>query len=434
MTTIYVVLTPIIKHSKATYRFRMSMKKVACIVITILSHHITSAQTTHYLSQVGLVDSLYSEILGEWRGIFIQLPNGYEMENEKKYPVAYIIDGEVLLPTASNIHDFYSGGFMPEMIFVGISNAENRTRDLTPSKIATKYGMPFSETNGESQNFRKFFQEELIPYVEQKYRATNYRTLIGHSYGGLFTIYTLLNSPHLFANYVSIDPSLDWDDQLLLRQATTLLPKMDLTGKSLYISLSGQLHMQNPSITIDNVMQDTTDFTVFTRSNISFSNLVKANNQNGLLHEWQFYPNDIHGTIAQPSMRDGLLETFKWFQMEHTDKINSFDTPLEELLSIINHRAAKLKSHFGYDEPAYPEELLNMSGYMNLDMDQPEKAKMYFEQTIRFYPESANAYDSMADYYLAQKDNAKALKFVEKAFAISESDYHRNKIEELRKE
>lgn len=407
------------------------MKVMFQIALLLLFQQVANAQTTNYLSQVGTVDSLYSEVLGEWREIFVQLPNGYEVDNGKKYPVAYLIDGEILLPAASNVHDFYSGGYMPEMILIGISNAENRTRDLTPSKITTKYGMPFSEVSGEAADFLSFVRKELIPYVERKYRAANYRTLIGHSYGGLFAIYSLLNSPKLFANYVSIDPSLDWDDQLLLQKAAALLPKLDLAGRSLYVSLSGQLHMQNMDVTIDNVMKDTTDFTVFARSNISFSEMVVANDQNGLQFEWQFYPNDIHGTITQPSMRDALLFTFKWFQMEHTDRINSFDTPLEELLSIIDHRAAKLRSHFGFDEPAYPQELLNMSGYMNLDMDQPEKAKMYFEQAIRFYPESANAYDSMADYYLTQKDTVNALKHLEKAFALSGSDYYGDRIKEL---
>ena len=57
--------------------------------------------------------------------------------------------------------------------------------------------------------------------------------------------------------------------------------------------------------------------------------------------------------------------------------------------------------HFGYAEPPYPEELLNMSGYMNMDMDQPEKAKMYFELAIEYYPQSANAYDSMKELVIS---------------------------------
>ena len=198
------------------------------------------------------------------------------------------------------------------------------------------------------------------------------------------------------------------------------------------MSLSGQLHMQNSQITIDNVMQDTTDFTLFARSNIAFSNMVKQNPKNGLTFEWKFYPKDIHGTIPFPSIMDGLISLFEWYQMENTDKINSFDTPKEELFSIIKYREKKLKEHFGYSVPPYPEELLNMSGYMNMDMQQPEKAKMYFELAIEFYPESANAYDSMADYYEAQGDSTNAIKYVTKAFELSDNDFYKNRIERLK--
>ena len=109
--------------------------------------------------------------------------------------------------------------------------------------------------------------------------------------------------------------------------------------------------MQNQQITIENVMQDTTDFTLFPRSNIAFLNIVRQNPQNGLNYEWKFYPNDIHGTIPFPSIMDGLISLFEWYQMEKTDKINSFDTPKEELFSIIKYREKKLQEHFGYSEP-----------------------------------------------------------------------------------
>jgi tetratricopeptide (TPR) repeat protein len=179
-------------------------------------------------------------------------------------------------------------------------------------------------------------------------------------------------------------------------------------------------------------MQDTTDYTLFSRSNIAFSNILKQNAENGLFFEWKFYPEDIHGTIPFPSIMDGLIALFEWYQMENTDKINSFDTPKEELLDIIKYRERKLRAHFAYFEPPYPEELLNMSGYMNLDMQQPEKAKMYFELAIEYYPESANAYDSMADYYEAQHDLPNALRFVQKASELSDDEYYKNRIQSLK--
>ena len=403
--------------------------------LIIISQNLVEGQANQnlqFLNKVGILDSLYSEVLGESREIYIQFPANYSYENSQKYPVVYILDGEVFLPTATNVLDFYSGGFMPEMVLVGISNTKNRTRDLTSSTIKTKYGRPFNEENGEADNFIEFIEAELIPYVENKYPVTSYRTLIGHSYGGLFAIYSLINHSHLFANCLAMDPGLDWDNQKLLDDAKEVLTAQDYRGKSLFMSLGGQLHMQNPEITINNVMKDSSDFTLFARSIITFSNLVKENEQNGLSFDWKFYPRELHGTISLPSIMDGLISLFEWFQMENTDSFNSPDTPKAELYSIIKYRETKLQSHFDYRVPPYPEDLLNILGYMSLDMQQAEKARMFFEFAIEYYPHSANAYDSMADYYETQKDISMALKFATKAYELSSREYHKNKMEGLK--
>ena len=389
-------------------------------------------QNQQFLQKVGVLDSLYSTVLDESRKIYVQLPASYSPERKQAYPVVYVLDGEVFLPIVHAVHNLYSGGFIPEMVMVGISNEVHRVRDLTTSPISSKYGMPFREENGKADNFRTFMETELIPFVEGKYPVTNHRTLIGHSYGGLFTVATLLSQPDLFANYLAIDPSLDWDNQKLVNDSEKILATQQYTNKGLFMSLSGQLHMQNSQITIDNVMEDTTDFTVFPRANIAFSNMVNENAKNGLAFEWKFYPRDIHGTIPLPSIMDGLISLFQWYQMENTDRFNSFDTPKEELLSIIRYREEKLKEHFGYSEPPYPEELLTMLGHMNMDMQQTGKAQMYFELATEYYPWSADAHGSMAEYYAAQGDFAAAIKYVTKAFELSGDDRYEERINELK--
>ena len=389
-------------------------------------------QNIQFLQKVGTLDSLYSKSLNEHRKFYVQLPVDYDPTKNQKYPVAYILDGEVFLPTVNNVLNFYSGGFMPEMILVGISNNKNRMRDLTTSKVTEMYGMPFEQENGDAANFINFMETELIPFIENKYPVTNFRTLIGHSYGGLFTIYTLINHSELFSNYIAIDPSLDWDNQKLLKEAQNKLSDNSYEGKSLFMSLGGQLHMQDSNVTIDNVMQDKSGSTLFARSNIAFSEIAKKNDENGLAFDWKFYPIDLHGTISFPSIMDGLITIFGWYKMENTNKINSFETPKEELSEIIKRREQKLKDHFGYAVPAYPEELLTILGYMNMDMNQMKKAKMYFEFAIEYYPQSENTYDSMADYYERNGDNDNAIKFVTKAFEINGDDSFSARIEALK--
>ena len=403
------------------------------LVLIPLMANAQNDESQRFLSEIGIIDSVYSETLKEQREIYIQFPAYFNPESNIKYPVVYVLDGDVLLPTVANVLGYYSGGFTPDMIIVGISNGNNRTRDLTTSKIEERRGMPFNQEHGEADNFRKFIEAELIPFIEDKYPVSSFRTLIGHSYGGLFAIHMLINHAELFSNYIAIDPSLDWDNQKLLKEAGEKLASQDYKGKSLFMSLGGQLHMQEPTVTIENVMEDTSEFTLFSRSNITFSNMVKKNSENGLAHEWKFYPRDLHGTIPFPSIMDGLISTFNWYQMEKTDKFNSPSTPKEELFEIVNYRAKKLEDYFGYAVPPYPEDLFNALGYMSLDMEQVEKSEMFFKFAIEFYPKSINTYDSMSEYYERIGDVDNALIFATKAYEMNQDDYYKQRVKKFTK-
>jgi len=402
------------------------------LMLMISVAHQYSWSQTKFNVEIGQIDSVYSAVLQESREIYIQFPESYNAESTAKYPVVYILDGGVMLNALNTVHSFYQGGFMPEMILVGISNADNRTRDLTTSTLSENDSQNYGQENGEADKFTNFIESELIPFVEKKYPVTNYRTLIGHSYGGLFTVNMLLKHSDLFDNYLAIDPSMDWDQQKLLQESKAILSQQSFQGKSLFMSLGGQLHMADTSITIDNVMKDTTQATLFSRSNIEFSKIAEANKNNKLNFYWKFYPNDLHGTISLPSIMDGMIELFTWYQMENVHKFNDPDTSKDELYDIIKHREEKLKSHFGYAVAPYPDFLFNMSGYMSMDMGKPDKALMYFQLNTEYYPDDANTYDSLADYYESQNDIENALKNVIKAYELSGSDHHKKRIEDLK--
>ena len=367
---------------------RKTILIILAIIFSVFEYGV--AQSTQ-LYEIGTKDSLYSNTLEEQRVIWVQLPESYRQESEQLYPVIYVLDGAVHFQAVSTVLSYNWGGFMPEMIIVGISNRNNRTRDLTTSEIQTRRGAEYNQETGGAENFTLFIEKELIPHIEASYPATTYRTLIGHSYAGLFTFNMLVKHSDVFDNYLAIDPSLDWDEQKLLNQSKEILSTRDYHGKALFMSLSGQLHMQNSDITIENVMQDSSDYTLFARSNIEFSNFVTKNEHNGLSYQWKFYEQDLHGTVSLPSILDGLKFLFNWYPIENTDMFNSPDTPTDELIQMIRKREKKLKDHFGYKVPPFDEELLIMLGYMNLEWGNPQKSLALFQLALEYYPDSAEA-------------------------------------------
>lgn len=411
-------------------------KHILLIILLLIIQYSLIAQSNldeESLNKLETTGSIYSNILEEQRDFWIKLPENYNPKRDLKYPVIYLLDGFSQKKILETVYDNYWGHYLPHMIIVGISNKTNRTRDLTISQIKMRRGTVMNSETGGAEAFTQFIEEELIPHIDSIYPTTQYRTLIGHSYAGLFTINTLLNHQHLFENYIAIDPSIEWDNQKLLKEAKEKFKIENFKGKSLFVSLAAeQLHMQNENVTIDNIMSDTTEFSLFARSIIEFSNIAKPQKQNELNFSWKVYPEDLHGTVPLPSMRDGLIFLFKWYQFKHPQKYNNPETPIEELIALLKKQEEIYTSHLGYPTPPMLEELLSGYGFMNMQMGQPEKALMFLKMNIEYYPKNPIAFDLMVDYYEYTKDKASALKYAMKAFKIEETEERKSKIEMLK--
>jgi predicted alpha/beta superfamily hydrolase len=175
------------------------------------------AQDTPKPIVIGEEHSIRSAILNEDRRILIGKPVSYD-RGEARYPVLFVLDGPDHFHHTTGATQFLArNGFMPEVLVVAIPNTD-RTRDLTPPSqdpVAAQQ-MP---THGGAASFRAFIADELVPWLDATYRTRPYRMLVGHSFGGLFAIDTLVARPELFNAYIAISPSLQWNEQRLVEQA-----------------------------------------------------------------------------------------------------------------------------------------------------------------------------------------------------------------------
>lgn len=408
------------------------LRTVAVLLLALCMQTEVAAQSANaptHLFKIGTADSLYSNILGEQRQLWMHLPNGGNLQPDHRYPVMYVLDGGVHLGGLAMIQEYYNYFRLPEMIVVGISNRSNRTRDLTPTEVATRRGAPIAASGGAEQ-FTRFLAEELIPYIDSRYPTAPHRALIGHSYAGLFTIHTLIHHRDLFTNYIAIDPSLDWDNQHVLHQATAAFNSEDFSGKGLFVSVANELIRFTETLTIDDVMHDTTVFSLGIRSILEFVHTAEAKKSNGLRFNWQFYEQDIHGSVPLVSMRDGLVFLYDWWELKSPSRYNDPTTPTADLVALIKDRSASLTQNMGYPM-AMEEELLTMLSHMALDMGQPDKAHAVLELSIGFHPESATAHMALADYFESQNNLQEAIRYAQKAVDLSGSDAHKSRLEAL---
>ncbi len=141
----------------------------------------------------------YSKVLGENRRVLVHLPLNYIKEPTKKYPVMYILDGgNQDIHTSDKIAVLAGAEIIPECIIVGILNTQtSRNRDQTPPFMQTETD-DLTSPLGKGDQFLSFLEKELIPKIDSNYRVSGYKTLTGHSRGGLFVLYTFQEKPNLF--------------------------------------------------------------------------------------------------------------------------------------------------------------------------------------------------------------------------------------------
>ncbi|WP_172826965.1 alpha/beta hydrolase [Flammeovirga sp. SJP92] len=250
---------------------------------------------------IGHIEKIYSDHLQQERELYVHLPQSYSKKKEKKYPVVYLLDGESHFDYVSSMIKQLSAvnrnNVVPEMIVIGIKNI-NRWYDLTPEKDPF-----FNIETGNSVKFADFIEFEVMPYINKKYRTKGGNTIIGHSLGGLFVIHTMINSPELFDNYLSIDPTLWWLSNKYLHLYLEKFDKIDYTNKKLYFAIANGLV---PGTDIHSIRNDTTQASYHMRSMLTFKDDFHKQSMNKLSIATKFYENETHGSLPLIATYDAL--------------------------------------------------------------------------------------------------------------------------------
>ncbi len=346
-------------------------QKVNDLDFASLTEHSEPAVT------LGKISSLQSKVLHKTVPLSIHLPENYD-SSKKTYPVLYMLDSDYRARFAmlASTLDYMGEAQIPEMILIGVDIPEGNGI-LLPTRENQDTTIPDSYIN--------FFETELMPHVDNKYRTAPFKVLYGASNGGFFSIYTLLNKPHLFNGYFASSPSLMHIPTVLQQKIKTGPLKTLAENRSLHIIYSDE--------------EGLTDIVS------EFSRVVADHKPESFTYKVDELVNQGH----VPAM------DFTQFLLALYPDFNPYEN-LDTLDKVTQH-FDKLSKRYGY-EILPPISVIFHLGFTNIMNKNLIVAEEIFQYSLQVYPEGKESYLGMGVLRRAQGQLENAKVMIEKALTI----------------
>ncbi|AZJ33305.1 hypothetical protein SAMN05444344_0906 [Tenacibaculum mesophilum] len=157
-----------------------------------------------------------------------------EVDVTKDYHVIYLLDGD----------DYYNECMQmlslekkENTVIVSIGYAGDNERG---TDYSYPYDRDFDGDSGGAKKFISFLNSELIPVIEEDYEIKSLtKTIYGHSLGGYFALYVMLQEEqeNPFDNAIVVSPNLMWYNSFIfdLEEKAKKLSLLD--GKSFYMAM-----------------------------------------------------------------------------------------------------------------------------------------------------------------------------------------------------
>jgi predicted alpha/beta superfamily hydrolase len=372
-------------------------------------------------------EAVFCKELGDTLLFNVWLPYSYE-KGKQEYPVLYF-------------HDY--GGLSNYGMNVA-AELNKRGQDYPKSIVIEFTGFTGSKGNSEHIDFN-FYQQglsakgekylnsllsDVFPYVKEKYKTSDFRTYLGHSYYASYANLLFTNYPNTFDAYLLFAP----ESQSEFQENFTLNPKKyDYSNKFFYITTGAK--------------------DIATRLALNKVITSKIGSMQDIYFESQIEELADHNAIVDYGLSKSLKFLFhKYFQLSHLDSADLIGSYRREI--IVVKKIYKMKAfspaerYFNlyslgaqYKDKAFIEYLLANEeeisrdplhlfniGYIFIDtFNDRELAAKYYQKSIAVSlldktPRTAfNAYSWLGNLYSSDKNYRKAFAILEEGYKTTGS-------------
>ena len=373
------------------------MKNIFSFIIISFILNLGFSQNLDSLNITKINDTIFSKFLNKERFIEIQLPRSFNENDEKKFPLVIVLDGDYMFNIVSGSIDYLSyWGDIPENIVVGIKQNETRYKDV--SVLDNINNTPITST----LSFYNFIENELIPYISKNYRGSTFRIIIGQERTANFINFFLLKENPTIRGYISVSPkfSKNMDKYLIQKLNNT-------KNKVLYVISSSKNDFKS---IYEDVLDTSKSLDSIKNKNVKFKSFI-FNNENHYVIPSVSIPSSIRSVYSIYSDID---------RIEYDSIISKLEIPpLDYLLN----KYELIKDFYDIEKRISINDFMAIEEYIELNEmyeffdDLSKLAIQEYPQTIlpsyykgRFYEETGNPRKAMHIYRSAYNmDNVSGL-------------------------
>lgn len=378
---------------QATFRF---LRSVVLFVLLLSTADSLWAKDGRKDVVIGEERTIFSRILNEDRTLIIGKPDNYD-RTHARYAVLFLLDGDHNFHYTSGLVQYLARHrTIPDLLIIAIPNT-NRPRDLTPPSQEPRDTERLS-SHGGAANFQAFLADELIPWVDANYRTRPYRILIGHSFGGLFAIHTLITRPERFNAYIAISPSLQWDGQRLVGRAEAFFDKTRQLDVSFFMTAADEGRELLGGAR-------------------KLAGVLDAKAPRGFEWHFEHFPLETHGTVPLRSTHQGLEFIFADWNMR--DPYMTYNEEGIEGIERFYERTNRKFTRRGFDDRGVPEHVIAEISSMLLRvgrLDELTELLARYQETVK---PPARVLEAIANGYRERGRTDRAIEFYQQALKIN---------------
>jgi hypothetical protein len=335
--------------------------------VSLLLFSISSFSQTVKTKKINSIE------LNNDRYLKIYIPPSYQIDSTKLYPLTIVLDAEYLFDVfVGNSVLFASNDEAPEQIIVGINQNQYNERYEDCSYLEEN---SFPTEQGEA--FYRFVRGELIDYLEDNYRVSPFKTIIGNTLTANFINYFLIEEYPGFNAYIAINPYLAMDMPALLQNK---IPS--IKDENIYYYLSNGKYNSEK----------------YKNAIVNTNTLLEVANNTKFKYKYETFDNSTKTASIGQSISSALAFIFEMYSAiskeEFENNIKDLSPP--DAIAYLENKYVEIEYLFGSNLKIRERDIFAIEAII-LDKENGDYLKNFGEMINKLYKESP-----IGDYYIGR--------------------------------